>query len=74
MRFEAFAVAYNHIMETLTFVGPCIIVYFYSKKQPDTQYLKLILFWNNTLHVSDGLASKQPQKLYDFYLMLYVQS
>ena len=29
---------------------------FYSKNQPDAQYLKFILFWNNTLHVSDGLS------------------
>jgi hypothetical protein len=24
--------------------------------QPDAQYLKFILFWNNTLHVSEGLS------------------
>ena len=24
--------------------------------KPDAQYLKFILFWNNTLHVSDGLS------------------
>ena len=24
--------------------------------QPDAQYLKFILFWNNTLHVSDGFS------------------
>jgi hypothetical protein len=29
---------------------------FYSKTKPDAQYLKFILFWNNTLHVSDGLS------------------
>ena len=27
------------------------------KTQPDAQYLKLILFWISTLHVSDGLSS-----------------
>jgi len=30
--------------------------YFYSKSQPDAQYLKFILVWNNSLHVSDGLS------------------
>ena len=33
----------------LTFVGPCIVIYFYSK-------IKFILFWNNTVHISDGLS------------------
>jgi len=28
----------------------------FSIVKPDAQYLKLILFWNNTLHVSDGLS------------------
>jgi len=40
----------------LTFVGPCIVIYFYSKNQPDAQYFKFILVWNNSLHVSDGLS------------------
>jgi len=26
------------------------------ENQPDAQYLKFILFWNNALHVSDGLS------------------
>jgi len=32
--------------------------------------LKRIIFWNNTLHS----AGKQPQNLYDIYLMLLKQS
>ena len=84
----------------LTYVWPCILIYFYSKTNQmhnisnlfyfgttlymfrrvspsiirslrlyiqhhaiqvlwllaDAQYLKFILFWNNTLHVSDGLS------------------
>jgi hypothetical protein len=39
----------------LTFLGPCVITYYYKENQPDAQYLKFILFWNNILHVSDGL-------------------
>jgi len=42
----------------LTFVGPCIVIYFYSKTNQ--------ILWL--------LASKQPQNLYDIYMMLYVKS
>ena len=49
------------------------------------QFLKFILFWNNTLHVLDGLSvhhqefktvhtASSQQYLYDIYLLLYVQS
>ena len=43
------------------------------------QFLKFILFWNNTLHVSEGLsfyhlASVQATNLCDIDLLLYVQS
>jgi len=31
-------------------------VYFYSKTNKMHQFLKFMLFWNNTLHVSDGLS------------------
>jgi hypothetical protein len=68
------------------FIYKHIYVYFYSKTQPDAQYLKFILFWNNNLHVLEVSpsiirslklyihASQQPQNLYGMYLMLYVQS
>jgi len=34
--------------------GPCIVIYFYSKT-------KFILFWNDTLHVSDGLSLRHQE-------------
>jgi hypothetical protein len=34
--------------------GPCIVIYFYSKT-------KFILFWNDTLHVSDGLFVRHQE-------------
>jgi hypothetical protein len=40
----------------LTFTGPCIIIYMYSKTNKMHQCIKFILFWNDTLHVSDGLS------------------
>ena len=42
----------------LTFVWPCIIiyVYFYSKTNQMNNISNFVLFWNNTLHVSDGLS------------------
>jgi len=40
----------------LTFIGPCIVIYFYSKTNQRHQCLKFILIWNNNLHVSDGLS------------------
>jgi hypothetical protein len=30
----------------LTFIGPCIVIYFYSKTKQMHQFLKFILFWN----------------------------
>ena len=36
--------------------------FFYSKTKPDAQYLRFILFWNNTLlHVSDGLSAHHQE-------------
>ena len=32
------------------------MIYFYSKNQQDAQYLKFVLFYSSTLHVSDGLS------------------
>ena len=40
----------------LTFTGPCIVIYFYSKTNWMHQCVKFILFWNDTLHISDGLS------------------
>jgi len=40
----------------LMFIGPCIVIYFYSKTNQMHQCIKFILFCNNTLHVSDGLS------------------
>jgi len=34
----------------------CYSLYFYSKTNIMHQYIKFILFWNDTLHVSDGLS------------------
>ena len=39
-----------------TFIGPSIVICFHSKPNQVHQFLKFILFWNNTLHVSDGLS------------------
>ena len=51
----------------MTFIGPCIVIYFYSKTNKMHQFFKFILFWNNILHVSDN-------SLFDIYLLLYIQS
>ena len=40
----------------LTFIGPCIVIYFYSKTNEMHQFLKFILFCSSTLHVSEGLS------------------
>jgi hypothetical protein len=40
----------------LTFTGLHIIIYFYGKTNQMHQFLKFILFWNNTIYVSDGLS------------------
>jgi len=40
----------------LTFVRPRIVIYFYSKTNQTHNISNFILFWNNTLHVSDGLS------------------
>jgi len=44
------------IVEALTFIGPCIVIYFYSKTNEIHHFLKFILFCRCTLHVSDGLS------------------
>ena len=40
----------------LTSTGPCIVIYFYSKTNYTHECITFILFWNDTLHVSDGLS------------------
>jgi hypothetical protein len=40
----------------LTFIGPCIVVYFYSKTNEMHQVFKFISFCSSTLQVSDGLS------------------
>jgi len=35
--------------------GPCIVMYFYRKPNQMHKRIKFILFWNDTVHVSDGL-------------------
>ena len=40
----------------LTFIGPCILIYFYSKTNYMHQCIKFILFRNDTPHVSDDLS------------------
>jgi hypothetical protein len=41
----------------LTFTGPCIVIYFYSKTNEMHQFLKFILFCSSTLHVSEVFPS-----------------
>ena len=43
-------------MVNLTFIGPCVFIYFYSKTNEMHQVLKFILFCSSTLHVSDRLS------------------
>jgi hypothetical protein len=40
----------------LTFMGTCIMIYFYSKTNEMHQFSKCILFCSSILHVSDGLS------------------
>jgi len=40
----------------LTFIGPCFMIYFYSKTNEMHLFLKFILLCSSTLHVSDGLS------------------
>jgi hypothetical protein len=44
------------LIANLTFIGPCIVIYSYSKTNEIHQFLKFILFCSSTLHVSDGLS------------------
>ena len=99
----------NHSYKNLTFVGPCNVIYFYSKTNQmhdisnlfyfgTTLYIfrtvspsiirSLRLYIQHRVYVIQVLwllasgkemehlvpACKQPQNLYDIYLMLYIQS
>jgi len=46
----------NSFLPNLTSIGPCIVIYLHSKTNQMHQCIKFILFWNDTLHVSDGLS------------------
>ena len=60
--YENLCIILNMIkLENLMFIWPCIVIYFYSKTNQMHQFLKFILFWNNTLHVSDGLSVHHQQ-------------
>jgi len=85
-------------VEFLTFVGPCIVIYFYSKTNQMHNISNLFYFGTTlymfrtfspsiirslrpftrhqvyVLQVLWLLAGKQPQNLYDIYLMPYVRS
>jgi hypothetical protein len=41
---------------SLTFIGMCIVIYFYSETNKMHQLLKFILFRSSALHVSGGLS------------------
>jgi hypothetical protein len=43
-------------MYLLMFIGPCIVIYYYSKTNEMHQFLKFILFCCSTIHVSDSLS------------------
>ena len=52
----------------LTFIGQCIVIYFYSKTNQMHQCIKFVLFWNYTLHVSGGLSVHHQE-----FSRLYIQ-
>ena len=55
---------HTHSIDTkncLTFIGPCIVIYFYSKTNQMHQFLKFILFCSSALHVSDGLSIQHQE-------------
>jgi hypothetical protein len=51
----------KHSIINMTFVGPCIVIYFYSKINQMHNISNLFYYGNNTLHVLDGLAVHQQE-------------
>jgi len=70
----------------MTYVGPCIVIYFYSKTNKMHNISNLFYFGKTPYMFRTAfpsikrslrlwlLAIMQPQNLYDIYLMLYAQS
>ena len=55
-RNELQGICMETVVAYFTFVGPCIVIYFYSKTNQMHNISNLFYFGNNTLHVSDGLS------------------
>ena len=51
----------KNLNRCLTFTGPCTVIYFCSKTNQVRQCIKFILFWHDTLRVSDGLPVHHQQ-------------
>jgi len=47
--------------QELTFIWPCIVIYFYSKTNEMHQFLKFISFCSSTLRVWDGLSVRRQE-------------
>ena len=56
----------------LTFRGPCIVIYYYKKNQQDA-LISQFYFGTELYMFHPDLASKQSAKLYDKYLLMYIQ-
>ena len=52
---------FNSAFKGLTFVGPCIVIYFYSKTNQMHNISNLFYFGNYALHVSDGLSVRHQE-------------
>ena len=50
----------KHSIINLTFVGPCIVIYFYSKINQMHNMSNLFYFGNNTLHILCLLPGNSP--------------
>jgi len=50
----------KHNIQSLTFRGPCIVIYSYNKNQRDA-LISQIYYWNRTLHVSDRFSVRHRQ-------------
>jgi hypothetical protein len=62
------------IQHFLTFMGPCIVIYFYSKTNDMRPFVKFILFCSCTLHVSDGFF-RPSSRVYDCtYGIMYMSN